>query len=312
MKSWSLPLLKRTAPEVESSNPEAGYMLVAVVVMVALLLLTLSVAAPVLVRSLRREKELESQHRAEQYVRAIRLYYRKTHNYPGSIDALKQTNNVRFLRQEYVDPLTGKNDWRVLHLGEQKTTVKGFFGQELGGINGSSGSAGLGSAAGLASGMGTPIGGGLGASGSSGSTVGATSPLSSGFQGSTLGGSSGSLGSFGSSGSTGSTGSNGIGGGGAVIGVGTARTGASITQPNQQTSYENWEFWYDPRIEQLYQKGQTNMGIGGGSATGLGTGSGSGLGTGFGATGSTTSPFSNGLGTPGSTGGTSAPTTSPQ
>lgn len=247
-------------------------MLVGVIVMVVLVMIALSVAAPVVAKDLRREKEIESQHRAQQYVRAIRLYYRKTHNYPGNVDALKNTNNIRFLRQEYVDPLTGKNDWRLIHLGEQKTTIKGFFGQELGGLN----SSGLGSAAGMASGTGTPIGGGA-------SVGGTTTPLNQTFSGTssptgsgglgTGGGTSGlgatGIGSSGLSGSSGSSGStglgSGLGGGGAIVGVGTARSGNSITTPNQQATYETWEFWYDPRIETLYQKGITNSGIGSGT-----------------------------------------------
>jgi hypothetical protein len=36
-----------------------------------------------------------------------------------------------------------------------------------------------------------------------------------------------------------------------IVGVGTARTGESITHPNDQATYEQWEFWYDPRIEML-------------------------------------------------------------
>jgi hypothetical protein len=39
--------------------------------------------------------------------------------------------------------------------------------------------------------------------------------------------------------------------GGVIVGVGTAKTGISVTEPNGQTTYETWEFWYDPRIEML-------------------------------------------------------------
>ena len=52
-------------------------------------------------------------HRGDQYVRAVRLYYRKFGHYPGSIEQLEKTNNIRFLRQKYVDPMTGKPDWRI-------------------------------------------------------------------------------------------------------------------------------------------------------------------------------------------------------
>ena len=60
------------------------------------------------------------------------------------MDALEKSTTVRFLRQKYVDPLTGKSDWRLIPVGQNKTTVKGFFGQPLGGLGGGGlGSAGL-------------------------------------------------------------------------------------------------------------------------------------------------------------------------
>ena len=129
-------------------------MLLAVVVMVALVLIALSVAAPVVARQLQREKEVESQHRMQQYVRAIQLYQRKfPGQYPASIKVLENTNNVRFLRHVYVDPLTGKADYKLIHLGEQKTKIHVFFGQELAGL-----AASLGSAAGMQSGGGVGAG----------------------------------------------------------------------------------------------------------------------------------------------------------
>jgi type II secretory pathway pseudopilin PulG len=158
--------------ELPQTAGEAGFMLLTVVVMVALVLIALAVAAPVVARQLQRDREVESIHRANEYVRAIQLYQRKFPNqYPPSIKALEGTNNLRFLRHQYVDPLTGKADWRLIHQGEQKTKIHVFFGQELAGL-----SAGLGAAAGLQS------GGTAGTAGtSSTSTIGATSPLASGF-----------------------------------------------------------------------------------------------------------------------------------
>ncbi len=132
------------------SSSESGFMMVFAVVLVALMLIALAVAAPVIAKDLRRDKELESEHRGQQYVRAVRLYYRKFKTYPPSIEALEGTNNVRFLRKRYVDPLTGKDDWRIIHVGENKTTVKGFFGEPLGGLN-TTGAGGLGSATGMLS-----------------------------------------------------------------------------------------------------------------------------------------------------------------
>ena len=246
-----------------SSDGEAGFMLVFVVLLAALLLIALAAAAPVVAKDLQRDKEVESAHRANEYVRAIRLYYRKFKTYPPSLDALQNTNNVRFLRKEYVDPLTGKPDWRIIHVGENKTTVKGFFGQPLGGL----GTTGAGGSLGSASTLGTGFGGTPSSTSSPTSSTGSTSsttvtsssPLSAGFGGATIGGSTTGSASTGSSTSSTSSGSGSIG---QIMGVGTARTGTSIMNPNQQTTYETWEFIYDPKIELLYQ--QANL-LGGGT-----------------------------------------------
>ena len=280
----------RTLPE---QDGEAGYMLLAVVVMCALVLLALSVAAAVVAKDLRRDKEIASQQYMQEYVRAIQLYYRKNNSYPPSMKALEQTNNIRYLRQKFVDPLTGKDDWRIIHQGEQKTTIKSFFGKELAGLPGGGG--GLGSAAGMQSGA-------AGASAGGATTISAGG-LAGGFNGATIG-TTGSTGASGASGSTGSSGTGMFGDstGGIIVGVGTSRTGNSITEPNGQTTYETWEFWYDPRIELL--KAKVNI-LGGGvsstSASGFGQSA-----TGFGgATGSTGATGLNGTGTP--FGGTAAP-----
>src|ERR1700722_18426788 len=148
---------------------EQGVMLLGLVVVIFLILLVLGVAAPRVAQELKREREVEAVHRGNQYVRAIQLYYRKIGHYPGSLEQLEKTNNVRFLRQRYVDPMTGKADWRLIKQNEAKTTVKGFFGKPLTGI-----APGLGSGAALASGGG--IGAGAAGSGSpSSSAFGASS-----------------------------------------------------------------------------------------------------------------------------------------
>lgn len=240
-----MTVMRETSSTRHSRNGEDGFLLLAVVVMCAVVLIALSVAAPIIAKDLRRDKEVESEHRMEEYVRAIQLYYRKNSGYPPSIKALESTNNVRYLRQKYKDPLTG-DEYRIIHQGEQKTTVKGFFGQELSAIGGGAGG-NLGSAAGMTSAGGTGV---------AASTISAGG-LASGFDQATIGGTSGSTGSSGATSSTGSSSSSeggmfgDSGGGGIIVGVGTNRTGNSILTPNQQTTYETWEFWYDPRIELL-------------------------------------------------------------
>ena len=291
---------------------EQGVMLLGLVVAIFLILLALSVAAPRVAHELRREQEVETIHRGNQYVRAIQMYHKKI----GSIEQLEKTNNQRFLRRKYIDPMTGKDDWRLIHLGEAKTTVKGFFGEPLAGIA----SSGLGSAAGMASsgGTGTPVGSSTPAFGSPSSGAGSSlgSPLgSSGLGSSGLSSGLGSSNSSTSSNSSRSAGqsSNGsdslTGNGGPFIGVGLVKDGNSITVLNEQTTYVTWEFLYDPRIEQMKAKvsifgggpastSASSLGSAAGSKSDFGFNSGSSLGTGNqpskggfgGGTGSTPTP----------------------
>jgi type II secretory pathway pseudopilin PulG len=282
-------------------------MLVGVIVACFLILLALSVAAPAVAHELRRERELEAVHRGNQYVRAIQLYYRKFGHYPSSIDQLEKSNNIRFLRQKYVDPMTGKEDWRLIHMGEAKTTAKGFFGQPLAGLP----TAGLGSAAGMASSMGgSGTGGGstsgsgsggfgAGAAGGTGTTgtsgaMGASGSGTSGFGGTSSGPGASSMGS-GSSGSSSNSSSTSAtsftGSGGLIMGVGISKTGDSILELNEQTTYPTWEFIYDPRVEALKAKAALLSGGPASSST-----------SSFGSSPGTTTPGTTPPGTPPGTG----------
>jgi type II secretory pathway pseudopilin PulG len=315
---------------------EQGFLLVGVIVLVALLLLVLSIAAPIVAKDLRRERELEAVHRGQQYTRAIRLYYKKFNSYPATVKQLEKTNNERFLRQHYLDPMTGKDDWRLIAVGTNKTTVKGFFGQPLAGIAGT----GLGSAAGLQSGglgagttggaAGAPgVGGVPGASGPGGSTD--PGAIGTGIPGSTSGtpgqaGPTGQAGSgtssFGSSSFGSSSSGSAFGEGGSTgpfMGVGVPKDANSIITLNEQTNYSTWEFLYDPRIEQLYSKasifggGIATSSGGLGSASGLsstpGTGSGNAPATGPGSGPGTNGPSTDGTNSGGTGSGGAAPTT---
>ena len=305
-------------------------MLVGLIVAIFIILLVVAVAAPRVAKSLPRDKEVEAIHRGNQYVRAVQLYYRKTGHYPGSIDQLEKTNNIRFLRQRYVDPMTGKPDWRLIHVGEAKTTVKGFFGKPLaglpgaGGIGGSTtpgqsvGSGGASSASPTSSFGSSSSFGGAGGSNPASPTGGSSFGGSSAF-GSRTGGTpadpSNPAGATGSatgtatvgSGTPGSTGigsqsaSTFTGGGAPIVGISSMATGSSITVLNEQTTYATWEFLYDPRIEQL--KAKTSL-LGGAAA---GTPASSfGSGSGFGTPGAGV----NGTAAPGTTAPT-APSTQP-
>jgi type II secretory pathway pseudopilin PulG len=105
-----------TAPQRNCS--ESGFALASLMVLAAFLLIAIAVVLPDLKTQSKREKELEMQFRAMQYVRAIQAYNRKFPNqWPTSVDALMNTNNIRFLRKKWTDPLTKDGDWRFIHLG---------------------------------------------------------------------------------------------------------------------------------------------------------------------------------------------------
>jgi len=195
----------------KTRSREDGYILLAVLFLVFMVMLTLAIAAPKVAADIQRDREVELVHRGKQYVRAVKLYYKKFGAYPPNLDALVNTNQIRFLRKKYKDPMTGKDDWKLIHFGENKTPSYGFFGQPLGGVGGSP-VAGVGP-------------GGLG------QNPGAVTQSNFGNS-STPGGSSFGSSSFGSSGyGSGGLGSGGLGNSGSGSPIGGA-TGNSGTDPN--------------------------------------------------------------------------------
>ena len=267
------------------SRSQDGFALVGLIVVIFIILLTLSVAAPTVVRALRREREVEALHRANAYVSAIRRYHIKTGAYPGSLEQLEKTNKNRYLRKKYTDPMTGKPDWRLIKVGENKTTVKGFFGQPLAGLA----TTGIGSSLTPSSNSPTGPGPSNNVGGSFGGGVGSTSAantIDTTAAGAAAGPSSGGVDPAApGGGSTLPTGADPTSGGlrnqsastssnqGApFLGVGLPMDGAAILVVNEKTTYPEWEFLYDPRIEQLRAK--VNI-FGGGmsssSSSGLGS-----------------------------------------
>ena len=93
---------------------EQGYMLLYLLFLVAILSISLVTIVPKLKFVLQREREQEMVHRGEQYRRAVRRYYRKMGAYPPTLDVLESTNNLRFLRKRYKDPINKNQDFKVV------------------------------------------------------------------------------------------------------------------------------------------------------------------------------------------------------
>jgi type II secretory pathway pseudopilin PulG len=277
-----------------TKRQEGGYVLLAILFALTLLVIGLAVAAPRVTTAVRRTQEDELIHRGEQYALAIRRFYKKFGRYPSSVDQLDNTNNIRFLRRHYLDPLTGKDDWTLIQYGQARPPL-GFFGQKVTNVGGNSPSGpGLG-----------PSSIGTGSSNSTSSTFGPSSP-SSVFSSPTSGGpgssglNAGSSNSLNPSGTTASgtsgsaTGpsgtagnpisSNQLGGktfgGGAVVGVSVPSQKQSLKEFEQQDHYNAWQFVYDPTMDPTLRGG-----VGAGAATGIpgatGTGINSNLGGGL-------------------------------
>jgi len=230
---------------------ENGYMLISVIILLALFMIAMAVGAPKVAESIQRDRDLETMHRGKQYIRAIQLYYRKFHAYPPNLDALVKTNEIRFLRKKYIDPVTGKDDWKPIMFCQNKTPMAmGFFGQPLGGT-------GCGALAGTGPSGGNGIGG---ANLLSTSTSGGMFSNTAGGNGTTAGVGTG----VGNNGSDASVDANGtpinnsgspLGngptfGGGGIVGVSPASPKQSILLYKKKNHYSEWEFLYRQLMDQ--------------------------------------------------------------
>lgn len=96
---------------------ERGSALLIVFLFAAIIAIYLYMEMPSVAFEAKRAKEQLLIDRGHEYAHAVKLYYRKFRSYPASLDALENTNRMRFLRHRYKDPMTGEDKWRLLHAG---------------------------------------------------------------------------------------------------------------------------------------------------------------------------------------------------
>ena len=96
---------------------QRGYVLLVLLLFVALLSIGLLAMTERIGFQIKRDREEELIHRGLEYSRAVRKYVKKFGRYPNSVADLENTNNIRFLRKRYKDPITGK-DFKLLHYGD--------------------------------------------------------------------------------------------------------------------------------------------------------------------------------------------------
>jgi hypothetical protein len=97
-------------------NGERGFALLFVFLMAAIVGLYLYTQLPRVAFESERDKEQLLIDRGEQYKRAIQLYVQANKTWPQKIEDLENTNDKRYLRQRYVDPMTGTKEWRLIHV----------------------------------------------------------------------------------------------------------------------------------------------------------------------------------------------------
>src|ERR1700676_5305265 len=119
-------------PRRRRARAEEGWVMLTLLLAMALLVIFAAAIVPSITFNIKRDREQEMIHRGVQYTRAIRAYYKKFGRYPTKLEDLESTNNMRFLRKRYKDPITGQ-DFKLLHFGEVRL---GFGGGIGGGING--------------------------------------------------------------------------------------------------------------------------------------------------------------------------------
>jgi len=213
---------------------EQGYVLLTLMLFVALLTVAALAIAPTITFQIKRDREEELIHRGVQYSRAIRNYYKKFGRYPTNLKDLDSTNNQRFLRKHYKDPITGK-DFKLLHFSEVQmmglgggvagatpvTATTGAGGQALGN-QGSSGGFSLGAS----TAAGTPTSGAQPQAGPESTS----NPGSDSEQGTSPGGPGQII-------------------GGPIVGVMSTSKDKSIREFGGKNHYNQWQFIYDPTMD---------------------------------------------------------------
>lgn len=268
-------------PRPSQRRSERGYILITLILFVSLLAVAAMVMLPVVAFQVKRDREEELIHRGVQYSRAMKHFVKKFGRYPTRLEELENTNQVRFLRKRYKDPITGK-DFKLLHLGEVQmsfgagiagATPAGGLNPGAGGLNGGpGGQAGLANGVmntmntmAVAGGLAAAAGANLGnfAQGASPNTTvtaipGQNTEENTGGNGQTVAPAQGNSfaaagpgapGTFGAVSPGGSSPNGQVFGGGPIVGVASTSKDKTIRIFNKKSHYNEWQFIYDPTTD---------------------------------------------------------------
>ncbi|PYV66573.1 MAG: hypothetical protein DMG97_29240 [Acidobacteria bacterium] len=221
-------------PRLSDQRSQSGYILLLLMLGVTLLAIAAAAIAPTLAFQIRRDREEELIHRGVQYSRAVRRYVKKFGRYPTRLEELEDTNNLRFLRRRYKDPITGQ-DFKLLHLGE----IKVNFGAGVAGATSPGANPGIPTLGGAAMGL-TRM--------PSGQSVSTDVPATSGED--TVGPTDAAAANAQrESGAPEVKLSSTVFGGGPIVGVVSTSKDQSIREFNKKKHYDQWQFIYDPATD---------------------------------------------------------------
>ena len=99
-----------------TSTPEQrGFALLVIFLIAAAVAFTMYEELPRAAFESVRDKEQILTDRGNQYRRAIQVFYAENKRYPAELKDLESFGNKRYLRRRYIDPMTGKDEWRLIH-----------------------------------------------------------------------------------------------------------------------------------------------------------------------------------------------------
>ena len=273
----------KTDPTAKPANRSRGYILITMMLFMTLLAMAALAILPDMVQQMQRDREEEMVHRGTEYMRAIKKYYKKFGRYPSRIEELENTNQQRFLRKRYKDPVAkGEKDFKLIRQGDPALNMLG-----MGGIGGGIGQTGPGLAQLQAPGKGGPFvaqaGGGVRQAGPGD----VNAPQVTGLPGQQNSGTPTPTGSdadspetqvdpksAASSSDSGPAPGGQVFGGGPFLGVASTSKDKSIREFNKKNHYNEWLFIYDPSADRGgLLKGpvqpDANKGLGGINPTGV-------------------------------------------
>src|SRR4051794_36716667 len=124
--------------KITKSQNSSGYILITLMLFITLIAMAALAVLPEIAHQVQRDREEELLHRGTEYMRAVKKYYKKFGRYPSRVEELENTNQVRFLRKRFKDPMTrdpqtsGEQEFKFVRQGDPILNNLGISNPSLG------------------------------------------------------------------------------------------------------------------------------------------------------------------------------------